>query len=392
MDKIKTKLYNMSLKKSLTIIFICFIIFTAFFTSITILIATSIQTYVLNRRTLTFTVGENLDTAQNLFKIGEQYNFSPLNTNQQIIYYGSIILMIILILLYIVIGAYIAGNIYYKIKIKKPLKLLEKGIDNIKNGNLDFSLDYKSDDEFGKLCYALNKMNDELIKDKKKIWKMIEDKRIVNASISHDIGTPTTVIKGYLDYLLKNIPLKKIETDKLLQTLNLMYNSITRIEKYIDSVRDVQNIEQIKIIKTEQNADRLFLDIENEFKKLSDKYGKKLKITNLNHKNKILIDKIQFMRVLENIVNNALRYAKTKVMINILWCDEFLTVIIEDDGEGFLEKDIKNATNLFYTTSKSNNNMGIGLYISKVLCEKQDGKLYIQNGLIGAKITIKIKC
>lgn len=389
MEKIKDKLYSMSLKKSLIIVFILFVVITGALSSITIFISVKIQRNILDTRTLSFTVND--DNIGNIYKVGEGYHWSELTPNNQALYYASIIGMIILIFIYILVGGLLAGNFYYKIKLKKPLQMLENGIDNITKGNLDFSINYTCDDELGKLCTALEKMVDELISDKKQIWEILEDRRMINASISHDIGTPITVIKGYLDYLRKNIPVNNIPKEMLIETFDSMYGATQRIERYIDCVRNIQKIDEIKIYKRQENLQQVLSDMENDLKKLSENYGKKLIIDNLSDKKIVFVDKIQLFRVIENIVTNALRYAQNLVSIKITDNDKFLEIIVEDDGKGFSGEDIIRATDLFYTTSKSKNHMGIGLYISKVLCEKQGGKLYIGNSKIGAKIIIQIK-
>ncbi|MCC0666159.1 ATP-binding protein, partial [Clostridioides sp. ZZV15-6597] len=87
------------------------------------------------------------------------------------------------------------------------------------------------------------------------------------------------------------------------------------------------------------------------------------------------------------------RYAKNKVSILIYLEQKFLIFVIEDDGVGFSEESLKSALKPFYkdkTLNNNNSNFGMGLYISKVLCEKHGGSIFVENNLIGsAKITIK---
>lgn len=393
MEKIKKKVYNMSLKKSLICVFLVFVICTAILSIVTILASVRIQRYILDSRTFSFEVSnESTDfSKEQFYEISEQYEWSALTVQQMVLYYGSIVGMAILIIIYILVGGLLAGNIYYKIKLKKPLELLKNGINNITEGDLDFSINYLCNDELGLLCGAVEKMVQELINDKKRIWLLLDDRRIINASISHDLGTPITVIKGYLDFLKKNLSQQYITEEILIETLDNMNQATGRMERYIESVRNIQKIDDIEIALKEENIANIFTEMENDFKKLAEQYSKKLIITNCLEKI-VYIDKIQFFRAMENIVINALRYANDLVTIETLQMKNYLQIYVKDDGPGFSKEDIHKATQLFYTNSKDEKNMGLGLYISKLLCEKQGGKLFIRNSETGGgEIIIQIK-
>lgn len=384
----------MSLKKSLIYIFILFVICTAILSVATIFISVRIQRHVLDSRTLSFEVkNESIDLSKaQFYEITEQYEWSALTVKQMILYYGSIVGMAILIVIYVLAGGLLAGNIYYKIKLKKPLEMLKKGISNITEGNLDFTINYICNDELGLLCGAVEKMVQELIDDKKRIWLLLDDRRTINASISHDLGTPITVIKGYLEFLKKNLSQQYITNKMLIETLDNMYQATGRMERYIESVRNVQKIDEIEIFVKEENIAQIFVEIENDFKKLAEQYGRKLIISNCFEKEIVYMDKIQFFRVMENIVMNALRYAAHLVIIEAAQVKNYLRISVKDDGPGFSQEDIDKATKLFYTKSKDEKNMGLGLYISKLLCEKQGGKLFIRNSETGGgEIIVQIK-
>lgn len=382
----------MSLKKSLICVFIIFVICTAILSIVTIFASVRIQRYVLDSRTFSFEVNnESSDFSKEQFYEIEKYEWSALTAKQMVLYYGSIVGMAILIIIYILVGGLLAGNIYYKIKLKTPLELLKNGINNITEGDLDFSINYLCNDELGLLCGAVEKMVQELINDKKRIWLLLDDRRTINASISHDLGTPITVIKGYLDFLKKNLSQQYITEEILIETLDNMNQATGRMERYIESVRNIQRIDDIEIALKEENIANIFTEMENDFKKLAEQYSKKLIISNCLEKI-VYIDKIQFFRAMENIVINALRYANHLVTIETLQVKNHLQIYVKDDGSGFSQEDIRKATQLFYTNSKDEKNMGLGLYLSRLLCEKQGGKLFIRNSETGGgEIIIQIK-
>lgn len=112
--------------------------------------------------------------------------------------------IVLLPVLFSVLGIGFAAISFYHIKLKEPLKALQQGIDHISNNDLDFTIDYQKQDELGKLCSAFELMRRELVRNNRYMWNLVEERRKINASISHDLRTPITVIKGYSEYLDKN--------------------------------------------------------------------------------------------------------------------------------------------------------------------------------------------
>ena len=68
--------------------------------------------------------------------------------------------------------------------------------------------------------------------------------------------------------------------------------------------------------------------------------------------NEVQLDKGVLFRILENLLQNALRYAEKEVRINLSQDKDFLILTVEDDGKGFSEKDLEKATTVFYSSDK----------------------------------------
>ena len=94
------------------------------------------------------------------------------------------------------------------------------------------------------------------------------------------------------------------------------------------------------------------------------------------------------MQVYENLLTNAVRFAHSMVNVSVYNKDNYLCVIVSDDGNGFSEKDLTEATRPFYKSAEeiSNKHLGMGLNICKVLCEKHGGYLKLENN-DGAYVT-----
>ena len=391
MGKVKTK----SLKSSMTVMFLITICIIAMLSALTIFAANKLQQELLKKQYLMisspdFKIDEN--TGNYVFDIDKNtITWQPFSTGDAVAYYGSYVAMIGLPVLFITIGIGVAATIYYQKKLKIPIAQLQNGVEKIQEDNLDFHVEYNEDDELGELCCSMEKMRSELWQKQKALWESLEQRKLLNASVAHDIRTPITVLKGYLDYLEKMIPQDKLTEDMLLDTVSSMQGAVNRLEQYVDCVRDVEKIENIEIEKRPENVRRLLDEMRSNVKQLET--NKEILISsNIMTIDEVQLDKVVFFRILENLLQNALRYAKKQVHISILQNKNFLILTVEDDGNGFAEKDLEKAATVFYSSDKEGQHFGIGLSICRILCEKHGGLLSISNNKnkSGACVTAKL--
>ncbi|EGT4250735.1 sensor histidine kinase [Clostridioides difficile] len=303
------------------------------------------------------------------------------------------ILQLVLPLIFFIGLLLLADIIFYKVKLKTPIEILNKGAMEISNNNLDFCLEYNNNDELGNLCNAFEKMRSELNKNNIKMWTMINDRKQLNAAFSHDLRNPLTVLKGYSNYLTKYIPTGKLSDEKILSTTQLMSEHINRIEYYVENMSNVQRLEDLVVSKSMSNINKFIENLDENISIIAKQEGKsftlKSQINNIN----LFFDENIILRVVENIISNGFRYARNNVSILIYLEQELLTFVIEDDGIGFSKESLKLALRPFYrdkTLNDSNAHFGMGLYISKILCEKHGGSIFIENNSTNsAKITAK---
>lgn len=390
MGKIKTK----SLKTSMAVTFLITICVTALLSSVTIFAANQVQHEILKKRYMTinspdFQVDE--DTGNYILDIdNNNITWQPLSTWDTVAYYGSYAAMVGLPVFYIAVGIGAAAAVYYRKKLREPITQLQNGVERIQEDNLDFHIEYDGDDELGRLCCSMEKMRRELRQKHKALWESLEQRKLLNASVSHDLRTPITVLKGYLDYLEKNIPQDKLTEDMLLDTVSSMQGAVNRLELYVESVRDIEKIENIEIEKRSENVKLLLNELRSNVRQLAG--NKEIIISNDITEDKIQIDKGVFFRILENLLQNALRYAEEQVSINLSHKKDFLILTVKDDGKGFSAADLEKATTVFYSNDKEKQHFGIGLSVCKILCEKHGGLLYVGNQKEkGACVTAKLK-
>ena len=390
MGKIKTK----SLKTSMAVTFLITICVTALLSSVTIFAANQVQHEILKKRYMTinspdFQVDEN--TGNYILDIdNNNITWQPLSRWDTVVYYGSYAAMVGLPVFYIAVGIGAAAAVYYRKKLREPITQLQNGVERIQEDNLDFHIEYDGDDELGRLCCSMEKMRRELRQKHKALWESLEQRKLLNASVSHDLRTPITVLKGYLDYLEKNIPQDKLTEDMLLDTVSSMQGAVNRLELYVESVRDIEKIENIEIEKRSENVKLLLNELRSNVLQLAG--NKEIIISNDITVDKIQIDKGVFFRILENLLQNALRYAEKQVSINLSHKKDFLILTVKDDGKGFSAADLEKATTVFYSNDKEKQHFGIGLSVCKILCEKHGGLLYVGNQKEkGACVTAKLK-
>lgn len=390
MGKIKTK----SLRTSMAVTFLITICVTALLSSVTIFAANQVQHEILKKRYMTinspdFQVDEN--TGNYILDIdNNNITWQPLSTWDTVAYYGSYAAMVGLPVFYIAVGIGAAAAVYYRKKLREPITQLQNGVERIQEDNLDFHIEYDGDDELGRLCCSMEKMRRELRQKHKALWESLEQRKLLNASVSHDLRTPITVLKGYLDYLEKNIPQDKLTEDMLFDTVSSMQGAVNRLELYVKSVRDIEKIENIEIEKRSENVKLLLNELRSNVQQLAG--NKEIIISNDITVDKIQIDKGVFFRILENLLQNALRYAEKQVSINLSHKKDFLILTVKDDGKGFSAADLEKATTVFYSNDKEKQHFGIGLSVCKILCEKHGGLLYVGNQKEkGACVTAKLK-
>lgn len=378
----------------MAVTFLITICATALLSSVTIFAANQVQHEILKKRYMTinspdFQVEEN--TGNYVLDIdNNNITWQPLSTWDTVAYYGSYAAMVGLPVFYITVGIGAAAAVYYRKKLREPITQLQNGVERIQEDNLDFHIEYDGDDELGRLCCSMEKMRRELRQKHKALWESLEQRKLLNASVSHDLRTPITVLKGYLDYLEKNIPQDKLTEDMLLDTVSSMQGAVNRLKLYVESVRDIEKIENIEIEKRSENVKLLLNELRSNVRQLTG--DKEIIISNDITIDKIQIDKGVFFRILENLLQNALRYAEKQVNINLSHKKDFLILTVKDDGKGFSAADLEKATTVFYSNDKEKQHFGIGLSVCKILCEKHGGLLYVGNQKEkGACVTAKLK-
>ena len=139
------------------------------------------------------------DTEFTIEKI--ESSFSTLRPKQQLLYRVISISMVGLPFIYSVIGIMLCAWWFYRKKLSPPIQVLADATKHIKGQDLDFTVAYNSNDELGRLCTAFEEMRQALYDNNRQLWNMIEQRKILQASVAHDLRNPIAIIEGYVEYM-----------------------------------------------------------------------------------------------------------------------------------------------------------------------------------------------
>ena len=264
-----------------------------------------------------------------------------------------------------------------------PICKLEEAANNIKEGNLDFTIEADSKDEMGRLCQNFEDMRQRLKESAEEKLEAEKQNRILISNISHDLRTPITAIKGYVEGILDGVADTPEKVDKYMRTIynkaidmDRLINELTLYAK-IDTNRIPYNFKRI-------NAGEYFHDCIEEIE--LELEAEHLGLSYFNYVSDevlIIADPEQLKRVIDNIIGNSIKYMdKEHGLINIRIKDvgDFIQVEIEDNGKGIAQKDLPFIFDRFYRTDASRNSAtggsGIGLSIVKKIIEDHGGKIW----------------
>ncbi len=274
-----------------------------------------------------------------------------------------------------------AALILYYTKLKRPLALLFTAASKISENDFDFSLDYAGQDEMAKLCGAFEQMRAALEESNRRMRQMIDERKQLNDAYTHDIRTPIAVLKGYTGILTKFLPTGQLSPEKVLTTVTTMESHVERLEQFANSMNTAQKLADVVPQKEDIAAEDFAATLRDSAELLSERHGLACDFTETLQTDPLYLDGRAVTQVFENLLGNALRYARTRIAVHLESAENVFLIRISDDGRGFTERELQTAVQPYYSgeTSENGYHFGLGLYISRTLCEKHGGSLWLEN-------------
>ncbi len=264
-----------------------------------------------------------------------------------------------------------------------PIRRLGEAAQNIKEGNLDFTMETGADDEIGRLCSSFEEMRERLKYTAEEKLAAEKENRELISNISHDLKTPITAIKGYVEGIMDGVADTPEKMEKYIRTIYSKANDMDRLineltlYSQIDANRIPYNFNRIRAVDYFNDCiEEIGLGLEAEHIGLS--YYNYAADDVL-----IIADPEQLKRAIDNIIGNSIKYmdkAYGQINIRVKDVGDFIQVEIEDNGKGIAQKDLAYIFDRFYRTDASRNSQtggsGIGLSIVKKIIEDHGGKIW----------------
>ena len=223
---------------------------------------------------------------------------------------------------------------------------------------------------------------------------MLEERRALQASVAHDLRNPIDIMTGYVEYLQENNRCGTLTEEKLEKSLFNLGITAERMGRYTDTMRDLGAIEETEVHRRE-------VELPDFLQHMADSLSILFQNTEVHFscdlhvpKGRAVLDGELLYRVLENLISNALRFAEREIGLTFCLEHGILSATVTDDGPGFSDKLLQKKTALFYSEDTSGQHLGLGLAVSRVLCQKHGGTIELSNrsphgACVKASITIK---
>lgn len=280
--------------------------------------------------------------------------------------------------------------------ITNPILSLTEATDKIREGNLSFEVLGSRYEELDNLCTNFDNMRLALKRAEARERHMKTERSMLLANISHDLKTPVTSIKGYIDGIRDGIADTPEKMDRYLDTI---YAKALAIDDMVNNLSTFSKLELSKLQFNFITADFIgFLKAFLEDYSLDfEKNNIELSVNLPNSEAMVKLDSEKMSRVISNIIDNAIKYRNGdsgRLEVTAIIQDAGVYVNISDNGIGISSEEIKAVFDSFYRVDAARNmnikGSGLGLGIAKQIVERHGGKIWLRSGGAGKGTTAVI--
>ncbi len=277
-----------------------------------------------------------------------------------------------------------------------PIRQMRETAQQIAKGEFGRRVRIKSKDELGELAESLNTMADELQQKMENLRRLDRMRTDFVANVSHELKTPLTLIKGYIETLedramddkktaTKFISIIKEHADRLGHIVNDLL-SLSELELSDDSVH-----------KSEFDLKKLIDEVSLGFGHALAEKKQKLNVSSKGSDFRIKADLGKIEQIFVNLIDNAVKYTKDSGRIEISLCeqDQTIYVTVQDNGIGILKEHRDRVFERFYRVDKARSRelggTGLGLSIVKHIVLAHNGKIHIESQVNnGTKVSVTL--
>ncbi|MBP3233392.1 MAG: HAMP domain-containing histidine kinase [Eubacterium sp.] len=270
--------------------------------------------------------------------------------------------------------------LYVYINILRPFDKMKDYASEVAKGNFDLPLNYERSNYFGAFTWAFDSMRKEITRSRMAEREAIENNKTVIATLSHDIKTPITSIRAYAEGLEENLDTSQERRSRYLEVLMRKCDEVTELtnDLFLHSLSDLNMLqmqpEEFELVPfLKQSISEIAAERE-------DVLFRKPDISPV-----IYVDKKRINQIVENLINNSRKYAKTNIIVSITQSDDIVSIHFRDKGPGIPDEDMPFITDKFYRGKNvgDENGSGLGLYIVRYIAEQSGGSLELINHTSG---------
>ena len=265
-------------------------------------------------------------------------------------------------------------NYFMVNKLLDPVRLLRKGAERIRLGDLSFRVKSNRQDELGELTDSINHMADSL-------QSMLEAKRQLLLAISHELRTPITKAKLRLEFMPHSNEKDQLKED--IQEIELLITDLIEAERLN---------EEHAVLSAEPTPIAAFVEgVCEQF----ESYPGGVELELPSEDREVVIDNLRVRLLITNLVNNAIRHGEgNPITVRVNFSSDFVHLGVEDSGEGIAAEHLSQISEPFYRADSSRQRntggFGLGLYLCRLIAQAHGGELIIQSQL-GKGTYIKVK-
>lgn len=267
--------------------------------------------------------------------------------------------------------------------ITRNLRNIIAVVKSFRNGDLEARIETKSGREFNNLAVAYNEMADTIVGNIENLKSMENLRRELVGNVSHDLRTPLAVIHGYVEtMMMKKDDLNQEERDKYLQ---IVLDGTEKLKKMVGELFELSKLESKQITPKKEPffINELIQDVVQKYLILARRKGVLIQSVISNNIKLVNADVALIERVLQNLIDNALKFTPEggTIMIKTNELDDDVEIQVSDTGVGIPEDQVPFIFDRYHIGDKrlglDNKNTGLGLAIVKKILEIHDATIQL---------------
>jgi signal transduction histidine kinase len=271
-------------------------------------------------------------------------------------------------------------------RIMRPINALTDAAKRVESGDLSTPVAYQGRDEFTAVCTAFDHMQRHLLSEREKNAAYEKARTDLVAGISHDLRTPLTSVKGYIKGLrdgVANTP------EKQARYLDIAYRKSCDMDQLLQRLFYFSKLEtgNLPLFMQRKDLGLLISRFADEAREEIEPLGGQVFLSVDGPEHPVRVDEEQFYRVLNNLKENAVRYAGAEALelrLSVSWRNGKEYLRFSDNGQGVPEDQLSHLFEQFWRGdqargSRSGEGSGLGLYVSKYIIEAHGGTIQASN-------------